>query len=68
MLDRAMGVAAVAERKACNDETVARAVRQVMDDSRFVECARAISKRLKAGDAVAMACAQVEMFRNAAIR
>ena len=64
----AMGVAAVVPRGACNDVSVARAVRQVLDDVRYTERVGAISKRLQAADAVTMACAQIELLGSSAAR
>jgi UDP:flavonoid glycosyltransferase YjiC (YdhE family) len=63
-----MGVAAVVPRDACNDASVARAVRQVLDDARYAERVGAISKRLQAADAVTVACAQIELFGSSVAR
>jgi UDP:flavonoid glycosyltransferase YjiC (YdhE family) len=62
----ALGVAAVVRRDACNDASVAQAVRQVLDDARYAERVRAISKRLLTEDAVAAACKQVELLGSRA--
>jgi MGT family glycosyltransferase len=64
----AMGVAAVVPRDACNDASVARAVRQVLDDARYTERVGAISKRLQAADSTTMACAQIELLGSSAAR
>jgi MGT family glycosyltransferase len=64
----ALGVAAVVRRDACNDASVAQAVRQVLDDARYMERVRAISKRLQAADAVAEACTEIEFFASNAAR
>jgi MGT family glycosyltransferase len=56
----ALGVAAVVRRDACNDASVAQAVRRILDDARYTERAHTISKRLQAEDAVTVACAHVE--------
>ena len=64
----ALGVAAVVRRDACNDASVAQALRQVLDNAHFTQRARAISKRLQVEDAVAEACAQIELFGSSAIR
>jgi Erythromycin biosynthesis protein CIII-like, C-terminal domain len=64
----ALGVAAVVQRDACSDTSVAQAVRQVLDDPRFTERVRAISKRLQADDAVTVGCTQVELFVSTAAR
>jgi UDP:flavonoid glycosyltransferase YjiC (YdhE family) len=58
----ALGTAAVVRRDACNDASVTQAVRQVLDDPRYTERVRAISKRLQAEDAVSVACAELEKF------
>jgi UDP:flavonoid glycosyltransferase YjiC (YdhE family) len=64
----AMGVAAVVPRDACNDASVAQALRQVLDDAHFTQRVRAISKRLQAEDAVAEACTQIELFGSSAVQ
>jgi UDP:flavonoid glycosyltransferase YjiC (YdhE family) len=58
----ALGTAAVVCRDACNDASVAQAVRQVLDDPRYTERVRVISKRLQAEGAVSVACAELEKF------
>jgi UDP:flavonoid glycosyltransferase YjiC (YdhE family) len=64
----ALGVAAVVQRDACSDTSVAQAVRQVLDDPRYMERARAASKRLQAEDAVTVACTQIELLGSSAAR
>jgi len=64
----ALGVAAVVPRVACNDASVARVVRQVVDDAGYTERVGAISKRLQAADAVTVACAQIELLGSSAAR
>jgi UDP:flavonoid glycosyltransferase YjiC (YdhE family) len=56
----ALGVAAVVRRDACNDASVAQAVRRILDDALYAERVQTISKRLQAEDAVTVACAQLE--------
>ena len=60
----ALGVAAVVRRDACNDASVTQAVRRILDDARYTERVRAISKRLQAEDAVGVACAELEQLMN----
>jgi UDP:flavonoid glycosyltransferase YjiC (YdhE family) len=64
----ALGVAAVVRRDACNDASVAQALRQVLDNAHFTQRVRVISKRLQAEDAVAGACTQIELFESSAVR
>lgn len=56
----ALGVATVVRRDDCNDASVTQAVRRILDDVRYAERVRAISKRLQAADAVSVACAELE--------
>jgi len=63
----ALGVAMVVRRDECNDVSVADAVRHVLNDTRYSERVRAISKRLQAVDAVGQACAEVEAFLTSAV-
>ena len=51
----ALGVAAVVQPDACSDGSVARAVRQVLDDARYE-------------DAVTAACAQIELLGSRTAR
>jgi len=62
----ALGVATVVRRDACNDASVAQAVHRILDDVSYTERVHAISKRLQAEDAIAVACAQLESLRTSA--
>ncbi len=62
----ALGVAMVVRRDECNDASVTQAVRRILDDVRYAERVRAISKRLQAADAVSVACAELEKFLTSA--
>jgi UDP:flavonoid glycosyltransferase YjiC (YdhE family) len=42
------------------------AVRRILDDARYTERVRAISKRLQAEGAVSVACAELEKFLTSA--
>jgi UDP:flavonoid glycosyltransferase YjiC (YdhE family) len=64
----ALGVAAVVPRATCNDASVAQAIRQVLDDARYTERVRGISKRPQAADAVAEACTKIELFASSVAR
>ena len=44
------------------------AVRRILDDARYTERVRAISKRLQAEDAVSVACAELEKFLTSAAK
>jgi MGT family glycosyltransferase len=58
----ALGVATVIRRDECNGASVTQAVRRILNDARYTERVRAISKRLQAEDAVGVACAELEKF------
>jgi UDP:flavonoid glycosyltransferase YjiC (YdhE family) len=58
----ALGGATVVRRDACNDASVAQAVHRILDDERYTERVRTVSKRLQAEDAVTVACEQLETF------
>ena len=58
----ALEVATVIRRDECNDASVTQAVRRILDDARYTERVRAISKRLQAEDAVSVACVELEKF------
>lgn len=60
----ALGVATVVRRDACNDASVTKAVRRILDDVRYTERANTISKRLQEEDAVKVACTRVESFSD----
>jgi UDP:flavonoid glycosyltransferase YjiC (YdhE family) len=62
----ALGVATVVRRDECNDASVTQAVRRILDDVRYAERVRAISKRLQAADAVSVACAELDKFLTSA--
>lgn len=64
----ALGVATVVPREACDDASVAQAVRSILDDARYAQRVHAISRRLQAEDAVAVACAQVASLRTGVTR
>jgi hypothetical protein len=64
----AASVATVVRRDACNDASVAQAVHRILGDAGYTERVRAISKRLKAEDAVAVACAHLEMLLTSSAR
>ena len=56
----ALGVATVVRRDACTDAVVDQAVRRILDDPRYTERVRTVSRRLQAEDAVTAACTSVE--------
>jgi MGT family glycosyltransferase len=58
----ALGVATVVRREAFNNASVDQAVHRILNDPRYTERARAISKRLQAADSVGVACAQLDTF------
>lgn len=63
----ALGVATVVPRDRFDDASVARAVRLLLDDPRYTETVRAVSRRLQSEDSVGTACAHVEaLFSNVA--
>jgi len=64
----ALGVAAVVRRDACNEASLAQALRQVLDNAHFTQRVRAISKRLRAEDPIAEACTEIELFASSAPR
>lgn len=61
----ALGAAAVVRREDCRPETLARAVRRILEDPGFRERSRVASHRLQATDAPAVAAALVESLRRA---
>jgi MGT family glycosyltransferase len=56
----ALGVATIVPRDACTDAVVDQAVRRILDDPRYAERVRTVSRRLQAEDAVTAACTYVE--------
>jgi len=63
----ALGVATVVRREAFNNASVAQAAHRILNDPRYTERARAISKRLQAEDSVSVACAQLDIFLTSAV-
>lgn len=60
-----LGAATVVRREVCRPETLARAVRRILEDPGFRERSRVASRRLQATDAPAVAAALVESLRRA---
>lgn len=56
----ALGVATVVRRDDCAAAAVAQAVHRILDDPRYTERVRTVSRRLQAEDAVTAACTHVE--------
>lgn len=55
----ALGVANVVTRSACDDASVAQAVRSILYDARYMHKVREISRRLQTDDLVNTACAEL---------